>query len=89
MNNTKENLDVQRFTVNDILCALLCLEDKEVKEVLTSNFKPVEFAIVFSSQENFEKMISALEKNIEAYEIMLRGYRQLADILQVPANQEG
>lgn len=89
MNNTKENLDVQRFTVNDILCALLCLEDKEVKEVLTSNFKPVDIGITFSSQENFDKMIRTLENYIEFYEIAIRGFRQLADILQVPTNQEG
>lgn len=89
MEKTKENLEVQRYTVNDILGALMCLEDEEVKEVFTSHFKPVDIGITFSSQENFDKMIRTLENYIEFYEIAIRGFRQLADILQVPTNQEG
>lgn len=88
MNNTKENLEVQRYTVNDILSALMCVEDGDVKEVLTYHFKPGDIATAFSSQESFDEVIRTMEKYIEFYELAIRGHRQLADILQVP-NQEG
>ena len=89
MENTKDNLEAQRYTVNDILSALMCLEDKEAKEVFTYHFKPVDFINIFNSKENFDEIIQTSEKHIEFYEIVLRGLRQLADILQVPKNFEG
>lgn len=89
MEELKENLEVQRYTVNDILSALMCVEDEDVKEVMTYHFKPGDIATAFSCQESFDEVIRVMEKYIEFYELAIRGHRQLADILQVPSEQEG
>lgn len=89
MENIKENLDVQRYEMNDILSALMGLQDGKTKKVLTNHFRPVVFVEMFNDKEKFDEMIWTLEGHLEFYELALRGCRELADMLQVPKNFEG
>ena len=89
MENTKENLEVQRYDINEILGAVMCMEDNQLKDFLVKNYTLAGFMNVFDSQENYEGAIKGIESYIEYYELTLRAFRELADILQVPKNFAG
>lgn len=89
MENTKENLEVQRYDINEILGAVMCMEDKQLQGFLVKHYTLAGFVNVFDSQENYERSIKGIEANIEFYELTLRAFRELADILQVPKNFAG
>ena len=89
MENTKENLEVQRYDINEILGAVMCIEDEQLKEFLVRHYTLGGFVNVFDSQEKYEQAIKGVEAHIEYYELTLRAFRELADILQVPKNFAG
>ena len=89
MENTKENLEFQRYDINDILGAVMCMDDQEAKFLFTYNYPPNTLMKILNDREEFEKAINEVEAYIAYYELTLRAFRELADILQVPKNFEG
>ena len=89
MENTKENLEMQRYDINDILGAVMCMDDQEAKALFTYKYPPNILMKIFNNRDDFEKAIQDIEAYIKYYELTLRAFRELADILQVPKSLEG
>ena len=86
MENTKENLDVQKFTVDEVMAAWMCLEDEDAKRILGTSTQPYYLANMFNDKEFMDKAIAGCERQIDIYETAIRGIRLMADTLQVPVD---
>lgn len=86
MENTKENLDVQKFTVDEVMAAWMCLEDENAKKILGTCTQPYYLVNLFNDKEFMDKAIGSCERQIDFYETAIRGIRLMADTLQVPVD---
>lgn len=89
MENTKENLDVQKFTVDEVMAAWMCLEDEDAKYALIYSWTPYFITGVINNKDFMDEFIKQCETQITYLEASMRGVRLIADMLQVPTNQEG
>ncbi len=90
MKHTQENLEFQYFTTDDILAALLTMDDLEAREALMQGSTINNLLAIFNtSTYSIDDYIEAGEITIARLEAAYRGLRLLADILQVPDGDEG
>lgn len=89
MDKTKENLEQQKFTVDEVMAAWMCLEDEDAKYALTDIWKPHFITDVINNKDYMDEFIKQCETKITNLEASIRGVRLIADMLQAPSEQEG
>lgn len=81
---TDKNSEEQSYTIDDILSAIMRIEDEQCKYVLTSYFNPTSLLKIYETKESTDLAINELEGYVFLYETALRAIHLLADELQMP-----
>lgn len=82
---TDKNLEEQSYRIDDILSALMRIEDNQCKYVLTTYFNPMSLLKIYETKESTDLTIKELESRIFLYETILKAIHLLTDELQVPS----
>lgn len=80
-----KSLEEQSCTIEDILSALMRIEDNQCKYVLTTYFNPISLLKIYETKESTDLTIKELESRIFLYETILKAIHLLTDELQVPS----
>lgn len=89
MNNTKEKTEIQQFTVDEVMAALMCIEDKDAKNTIINKLNIAQLTYYLNHKDVFDEAIKELENGLCIYENLINGLYLMLDILQVSNDIKG